>query len=231
MRDVIPGLILNRRMKWRTMIVVLWISARSAVASPPPPPEPEPVCTAEQARPAPALHCPARSTLIVACPTTFGVDMPGGHAIQGAIVQWCEPATAERNRGVAPLRGGSAVGPYLVSYADGKPAHRGQFVGGRIAGAWEKWHANGTRASLKPYALGRGLHGVVTEWWPNGKLATRQSFVGDAQHGPMAMWHQNGKQRYEQLYQYDRLHGRYREWDDAGVLLKDLTFRHGEQVR
>lgn len=211
-------------------IVVFSISARLAVASPPPPPKPEPVCSAEAARPATALRCPSHSALIVACPTTFFVDMPGASEIRGAIVQWCEPAKVD-NRGVAPLRGGSAIGPYLVSYADGKPAHRGQFVDGKIAGVWEKWHVNGVRASRKPYALGRGLHGVVTEWWPTGKLATRQSFVGDAQHGPLAMWHENGSKRYEQTYRLDRLHGRFREWNSDGALVKDLNFRDGEQVR
>lgn len=67
-----------------------------------------------------------------------------------------------------------------------------------------------------------------TEYYRNGKLKMKGSFVNDEPSGKFERWYENGKRKMISHYYSGRHHGRIRIWNEQGILVYTATVSFGE---
>ncbi len=64
-------------------------------------------------------------------------------------------------------------------------------------------HTDGTPSGEYPCRKGL-LHGVVREWWDNGRQSTETHFANGKRHGSNKYWNREGRLTKEQIYDQGR---------------------------
>lgn len=95
--------------------------------------------------------------------------------------------------------------------------------GGRKTGPWVGGYRGDVRRYEHSYADGE-LHGLVREWWENGRLALDAQFEHGTQHGPFVSYSWYGPESARGRYEHGRPVGRWQRWSPSGVLILDAEF-------
>lgn len=87
----------------------------------------------------------------------------------------------------------------IKKYPSGALSLKGQLKKGTPMGLWEEWYEEGPLKAR--YSFLDGLeHGERTVWYPTGQIAEQGAMQFGHQEGEWQMWHENGQQRAKTYY-------------------------------
>ena len=147
-------------------------------------------------------------------------------------------------------------GPTVLLYPSGKKRGDGNYVNGRLEGAFTEYGPTGKKLSEGAYKAGR-KHGKWVFYWDNGKKqsegefregarqgvwtyfdeAGRKSSSGEVRtaekvekkHGQWVFWHSNGTRKQEGKFRDGRKDGDWKTWDERGRVVSIVSFSNGEE--
>jgi antitoxin component YwqK of YwqJK toxin-antitoxin module len=90
-------------------------------------------------------------------------------------------------------------------YPDGQRSLEGQYIDGKMNGAWRAWYEN-------------------------GQLQQEENYVDNLMEGKQSYWYKRGKIRKESWYKAGKLHGKESMWDGEGNLLSLVEYENGVAV-
>lgn len=85
------------------------------------------------------------------------------------------------------------------------------------------FYESGETKTIEEYRAGL-LHGVVSLYWPNGRLKRRSFFSFGKRHGSDQMWDQEGTLKDESFYEIGEPTGLHRRWNRRGNLKEESIF-------
>lgn len=70
-------------------------------------------------------------------------------------------------------------------------------------------------------------HGLWKQFYPDGKLAEKRTFVNGSKEGTFMGWWENGKKKFETTFSNSEYNGAYQEWNREGQLVLSLNYKKG----
>ncbi|RTQ49312.1 tetratricopeptide repeat protein [Hymenobacter gummosus] len=118
----------------------------------------------------------------------------------------------------------------LVSgfYSDGTPEGDATMSGGQMSGeAVTYFGGPGKRVERRAQRLNGELHGLCTDYFPNGQVRETGTFSKGKRTGQWKTYYADGKLSMENNYDKDgKLHGTFRDYDVDGVLFCEISYEH-----
>jgi len=110
------------------------------------------------------------------------------------------PAVTNARPALPPSPGGVVVDYQKLAWSDGKFLLEGR----PFTGVAELRDREGRLKARYPMQDGQ-LHGLVEEWYPNGRRSTATWFVHNRRHGTNEYWDAEGRLLKRQVWQDDEL--------------------------
>jgi hypothetical protein len=114
---------------------------------------------------------------------------------EGISQTWCES-----------LGAGLRTGPFVESFASGRPREEGTFARGLKEGTWRGFHANGQPRFKGDHQADRRT-GVWTSWFDNGQVEQQGPFENGQPHGHWVDYHASGGRKMEGDFRAGLRHG------------------------
>lgn len=90
-------------------------------------------------------------------------------------------------------------------------------------------HPNGARKVRIPLVDGVP-HGLVREWWANGKLRFEVRYVHGRRHGELRFYYPSGALESMRHYVDGEKHGRFTDWFESGRVAAEGRYDHDRLV-
>ena len=117
----------------------------------------------------------------------------------------------------------------MVEYdADGKIITQGEFIEGKKDGLWI-YNAGDSKEEGK-YSDDM-QNGIWKSYYPDGSLSFEGKFVDDLPNGKHAWYWETGKTKEEGEYVMGRKSGDWKKYDEQGLLIIEISFRGGREVK
>ena len=75
------------------------------------------------------------------------------------------------------------------------------------------------------------LNGSVVTWHGNGQLKSEVTYKEGKQDGLTTVWYENGQKKTEGTMKEGNRDGQWEKWDEQGNIIKQITYKNGEEVQ
>jgi antitoxin component YwqK of YwqJK toxin-antitoxin module len=137
-----------------------------------------------------------------------------------------EAVTLHRNEGLVYYQNRPFSGYTVRYYANGQPAERIGYLGGKKQGLRQQWYPDGTPKLQVNYRNGK-YHGESLSWWANGNLRTKGTFVDGVIEGTYTQWYREGMIFKQMNYRAGKEAGMQRAWRQNGKIYNNYEVKNG----
>lgn len=104
------------------------------------------------------------------------------------------------------------------------------YLDGKIHGVVLEWYENGKNKKYKIFYNKGSINGKCIKWYRNGKLEKIEQYRKGKLHGKSKLWYNNGNIMEINPYYLGRLHGKSKSWKVTGQKRKTWIYRYGHLI-
>ncbi|UOQ53276.1 tetratricopeptide repeat protein [Hymenobacter cellulosivorans] len=118
--------------------------------------------------------------------------------------------------------------PVQILRANGQPRSTGTYLNGQPDGEWRWYYGTGALETVRHYSNGGKLNGLVEQYYTNGQVHTRQSYLNDEADGYFERFNEDGQLNQTGFWQHDQRQGLWRDYYVDGRLSEEYYYRNDE---